>query len=198
MAIIAAILVSIAIKLLDMKTRRKMYIYDRKSFVMMIIIALVTWLTDPMYGIVLGTVVALMVHIVHLTQESLIVTVMRDGEFYAKKTIADYVSEQVTGDLIIVKLAGEINFMNIGTMIEQLEQLDRHNPLIISCRSVTDMDVDAMEQLEHFVTMQLAHNRDIRLSSLSDKLTEQLSKTVMYQTLKAYGAVYGSTAGAIG
>ena len=88
--------------------------------------------------------------------------------------------------------------MNIGTMIEQLEKLDKHNPLIISCRSVTDMDVDAMEQIEHFVNTQLNDGRDIRLSSLSDRLAEQLSKTVMYQTLKAYGAVYGSTSSAIG
>ena len=73
--------------------------------------------------------------------------------------------------------------MNISCIIEQLEQLNTKNSIVISCRSVTDMDIDAMEQLEQFINTQVAINRDVRLCSLSNHLNCQLSKTLMYQSL---------------
>jgi len=50
MAVIAAILVNIALGLLDFKHYREIYEFDRYDALILAIVALVTFLSDPVYG----------------------------------------------------------------------------------------------------------------------------------------------------
>ena len=90
MAIIAAILVHIAWSLLSFGYYKKVLKYELFSGVILVVVALVTWLVDPIYGILIGVFLAILLYLRRVVNVSPLVTVFRNGEFFAKTTIAKY------------------------------------------------------------------------------------------------------------
>lgn len=105
MAIIAAILVNIAVGLLDFKHYRKIYYLDARQGIVLGIVAIVTFLADPIYGILIGVSISLLIYLKHTTTINIYATIFRNGAFKKKTTIEKYLKRQEEGDVLLVKFA---------------------------------------------------------------------------------------------
>jgi len=63
--------------LLDFKHYREIYEFDRYDAVILMIVAFVTFLSDPVYGVLVGVSLSLLRYLKHSTEQSPYVTVFR-------------------------------------------------------------------------------------------------------------------------
>lgn len=66
--VISAILINIAVSMLDFKSLAKVYYYDKMSLYVIILVATITFIRDPIYGIIVGTSVALLAYLYNTSQ----------------------------------------------------------------------------------------------------------------------------------
>ena len=66
--VISAILISIAVGMLDFKALAKVYYYDKISLYIIMLVAAITFVRDPIYGIIVGTSVALLAYLYNTSQ----------------------------------------------------------------------------------------------------------------------------------
>ena len=90
MAVIAAILVNIALGLLDFKHYREIYEFDRYDFLILAIVAFVTFLSDPVYGVLTGVPLSLLRYLKHSTEQCPYLTLFRQGKFVEKTKLSKY------------------------------------------------------------------------------------------------------------
>lgn len=109
---------------------------------------MVTWLEDPIYGIILGTVAALLMYIRDASEGDMMVNIFRNGLFLKRRTIKKYIHKQEEEDVVIIKLPHDMTFLNANSEIEHIEALHKPSTYIFSCSQLQYVDMDALEGLE--------------------------------------------------
>jgi SulP family sulfate permease len=151
--VISAILINIAIGMLDIKTYKKVYYYDPKSFWILLTVGIITFVEDPMIGIAFGTGLSLLLYLRHASQGKVYGTLFRDRYFDSKMALEDYVHHQKADDVFICKFSGEINFVCITAEIEQLVKVHKHVTIILSFSNISYIDIDGLETFEEVVEL---------------------------------------------
>jgi SulP family sulfate permease len=148
MPVIAAILMNIAIGMIDVNLYKNIHSLDKVSFYLTLFVAFVTVADDPIMGIVLGTAITLIVFIGKVSKGNIDVTVFRDHVFFDKLRLSEYVKVQNPHDIIIYRFTGTLNYLNIEGQLEQVKQLQEPKTVIFSFGQVNSIDIDGIETFE--------------------------------------------------
>lgn len=194
MAVIAAILVNIALGLLDFKHYREIYEFDRYDALILAIVALVTFLSDPVYGVLTGVSLSLLRYLKHSTEQCPYLTLFRQGKFVEKTKLTKYLPHQQNGDLLVIKFTGEISFLSVSTIQESIEKIHIRPVIVFAFSNVARMDLDGVETLEHLLHHLDDEGIEYHFSGLSRYLKEQFAKTHCYPLLVKKGRVHYATA----
>lgn len=151
LAVTAAILINLATGMIDIPLYRKLRGVDSKSFWLVMIVGLVTRLEDPIYGIILGTVAALLMYIRDASEGDLMVNVFRNNSFSKRRSIKKYLHKQEENDTVVIKLPHDMTFLNTGSEIEHIQAITKASHYIISCSQLQYADMDALEGLEEVI-----------------------------------------------
>lgn len=197
MAVIAAILVNIALGLLDFKHYREIYRFDRYDAIILTIVALVTFLSDPVYGVLTGVSLSLLRYLKHSTEQSPYLTLFRKGKFIEKTKLTKYLSHQQDDDLLVIKFTGEISFLSVSTIQESIEKIHIRPVIVFAFSNVARIDLDGVETLEHLLHHLDNEGIEYHFSGLSRYLKQQLSQTHCYPLLVEQGRVHYATADVI-
>lgn len=197
MAIIAAILVNIALWLLDFKHYREIYKFDRYDAIILTIVAFVTFLSDPVYGVLTGVSLSLLRYLKHSTEQCPYLTLFRQGKFVEKTKLTKYLPHQQDGDLLVIKFTGEISFLSVSTIQESIEKIHIRPVIVFAFSNVARIDLDGVETLEHLLHHLDNEGIEYHFSGLSRYLKEQLAKTHCYHLLVKKDRVHYATADAI-
>ncbi len=197
MAVIAAILVNIAFWLLDFKYYREIYEFDRYDAIILLIVALVTFLSDPVYGVLTWVSLSLLRYLKHSTEQSPYVTVFRWGKFIKKTKLSKYLPDQKDNDILVIKFSGEISFLSVSLIQESIEKIIITPQIIFAFSNVARMDLDGVETLEHLLHHLDREKVEYHFSGLSRRLKEQLKKTHCYPILVQQKRVHYATADVI-
>lgn len=197
MAIIAAILVNIAVWLLDFKHYRHIYDFDRFDGIVLGIVALVTFFTDPIYGILWWVSISLLSHLKRSMQWNLYVTIFRDGEFFKKTLLHKYIFKQQDDDLLVIKFSNEITFLCVSSIEQTLNKLTTRHIIILSFSHVDYIDLDGVDALEDLMKYLVTHKIDYRICWLSKDLKKKIWHIDQYQQLIDQNKIYYASAEAI-
>jgi hypothetical protein len=61
---------------------------------------------EPVYGILIGTVITLLIFLKNVTNTEANVSIFRNNSLYKKMKLANYIREQNDGDIILMKFSG--------------------------------------------------------------------------------------------
>ncbi len=197
MAVIAAILVNIALWLLDFKHYREIYEFDRYDAIILLIVALVTFLSDPVYGVLTWVSLSLLRYLKHSTEQSPYVTVFRWGKFMKKTKLPKYLPDQQDKDILVIKFSGEISFLSVSVIQDAIEKIVVKPTIVFAFSNVARMDLDGVETLEHLLHHLDREKVEYHFSGLSRRLKEQLKKTHCYPILVSQKKVHYATADVI-
>ncbi len=194
MSIIAAILISIAIGILDISVFKHFYGFKKTSFYIVMITILVSVFVDTIIGIAVGTIIALLVFIKRTSNEEINVVVFRNKKFISKSTLSKYINHQHSDDTLVVKFSGQINYLNSDNYYQQLRKIHESKQIIFSFSQASDVDMDGLKSLETVFERFLQKGVDIYLTGIGTEWTNKLSAHLpVVDTLLRDKKVYSST-----
>ena len=162
--IIAAILMNIAIGLIDISLLKKLYSLEKTAFAITLITTFLSVFWEPTYWILIWTTITLFIYIKKITNLDANVSVFRSGEFTQKISLHSYLKDQKKWDLVLMKFSTWLNYLNVEHNVSEIRHLNQWQKLIISLAHISNIDVDGIEALDEIVETLENNGVDVYLS----------------------------------
>ena len=124
---------------------KKLRHYDHISFWLVMIVAGLTFLEDPIIGIIVGVIGSLLLYLKDVSEGNLMVNVFRSGKFIQRQTLKKYSKHQQDHDVIVVKFPKDLTFVNMSRDLDMLETLYMPKKIIFSFSQTQYIDMDGLE-----------------------------------------------------
>ena len=200
MAVIASILVFTSINMVEMEHFGRFLKYEKSSFFIAMIVAIVTVYEDPILGILLGTALALVLFVERLSHGAfeLVANKSKEGaiESYSGEKLKEIREDT---DVLLYSFKGKLCYINGRAHVERFENaLLQYKTIVLRLREVYFMDLDGVEALDEIIELLEQRGQKVLLTSL-DQDVEGLIKTVSktYLQLKKKGLVFKKTSFAL-
>ena len=196
MPVIAAILMNIAIWLIDLKVMRELKYLDKASFITAIIVAFITLVEDPIIWIIVGTIIAFIMFVWKVSKWRLDVTIFRKWHFYDKMWLSKYLRKQGDNDSLIVRFPWTINYINAESFVSQIKKLKKPSHMIFSFWQVVNIDIDWIEIIDNLIEWFIDKWVDVYITWVcSDEMIEMFAKSdKLYSDLNKQWKVFKSSA----
>lgn len=195
MPIIAAILMNIAIGMIDVNLYKNIHSLDKISFYLTLFVAFITVADDPIMGIILGTAVALMVFLGKVSQGNADITIFRNKKLFDKMRLENYLKIQDSQDVIIYRFAGTLNYINIESHLEKAKKITKPQTIIFSFGQVNSVDIDGIEAFEEIFDHIKKEGVEMYFTGISNpSIEETLRKLPIFSEIEAKGHLYKSSA----
>jgi SulP family sulfate permease len=193
LSVIGAILVFVAIQMVEKEHYNKLWHYERSGFFIALFVSCVTVIVDTIFGILLGVAISLLVFIDRISR----------GYFEIKankidKGIIDYDSGvklkelKEDAEVLLYSFQGKLCYINSRAHVERFEtNLIKYKYIILRLREVHFIDTDGVEALDEIIDIIEARGQRVLLSGAnpnSINLLRQLSQG--YKRLKEQGLVF--------
>ena len=188
-AVLAALVFTIGIKLIDIKNMRLIYQKKRREFYLAVLTALVVVVAGVAYGLVLAIVLALVEHTYrgYNPQNSLLYPVPLENTHYAWEWKNIESKEQAKPGLVIYHFAAAIYYANVDRFAEEVKRLCVEIPgvkqIAIDFSAIADVDYSASLVLLNLIkkihTMQIT----VLFVQVDDHVKEQLQGYGIIETI---------------
>lgn len=192
--IISAILMNIAIGLIDITLLKKLYSIEKQAFVITLITTFFSVFWEPTYGILIWTVITLIIYIGKITNSDAYVTVFRKWWLREKISLSKYTHAQHNEDVLLTKFSLGLNYLNIETNILLIEKLNHNQKLIISLAHMWNIDIDWIEAIDEMIGVLKNNKIDVYISWIEDIENSFITKIHSYEYLKENNKIYSSSA----
>lgn len=193
--IISAILMNIALWLIDINLLKKLYSLEKTAFFITITTTFFAVVFEATYGILIGTVITLIIYIKKITNSNANISVFKkDGEV-EKIPLTKYLQKQESGDIILAKFSWGLNYLNIEWNIAAIEKLNANQKVIISLGHIWNIDVDGMEAIDEMIQTLQSNKIDVYISGSKD--FDFLSKLHSFEKLQKDGKIFSSSTEAL-
>ncbi len=198
-AVIAAILMFVAFRMVERERFIEMWYLDKKSFWISILVTVIMVYIDPIYGILVGTVVSLL----------LLVEKMSRGQFelilnHSKKGIVHRVNGDtlgeidVKGEIVVYAIKGQLLHLNAEAHLERFSKgLSEYKRVVIRLRELLFIDMEGVECISEIIDMAHQAKKEIVLTGVSPFVERWLEESEEYLGLKKKKLVFEKTADAL-
>ena len=191
-AVTAAILIDVAIGMINLSLYHKMRSLQKSSIAIILFVWVLSYLWDPMLWILVGTIMALLTVVNRAMKADLVVNVFRDGHHVRKLPLAEYQAIQGDKDLIIIKLEGELSYLTIDTHSSAMQTVTAPSTIILWFGYTSTLDIDAMEELTLQIQTRLTAWTDVYITWLTQQPHRMLSMNWVFHHLEENGFVRAS------
>lgn len=197
LAMVGAILVNVALRMIQAEHFIHLFQYDRKGFVLSLLVAVITVLEDPMIGILMGAAIALLIFVHKLSSGQSEVTINKNKELVARITGADLRKLEEQGDTLVYRLAGQLTYVNAQSHLEMVEQIHDVKVVILSFRSLFYIDLDGLMALHEIVDILERNNEKVLISGVGPVILPLLQDEDWYERKLRHGESYPTTGDAL-
>lgn len=196
MSVIAAILVYVAIQMIEMEHFVTYYKFDKFGFWTAMLVGFVTVYEDPIVGILLGTAVALVLFMEKISHGRFDIF-MNDIEKGQVGVISADDSEKLkeiteNPDILLYSIKGVLVYINSRAHVTRFESnLIKYKTVIIRLREVHFMDLDGVEALDEIISLIKNKGQQVVLTGVSPWISGLLEENSHeYKKLKESGLVF--------
>ncbi len=198
MVIISAILAVVAIGMLQKKHFIRLIENEKIAFALSIIVALIVVAEDPIVGIFVGTVVALLIFVNKVSYGQTEVLLWKNGKMTEALLKNDFLQkETVDSDIAVYKISGTLTYINMPAHLEAVQKIKGHKYVIISLRHAFYADTDGVEYLGEIIEVLKKNNEKVLLAGINKEIEKFVSKEPFYKQKKLEGKIYNRTSEAI-
>lgn len=195
LAVIAAILVYVAIQMIEVHHFLNMWELDKKNFFVSILVAIITIFEDPIIGILFGVAVSSLLLLEKLSRGQFDLVLNSNKKMTGRmsgETIQNVVKKS---DTILYSFEGMLCYINSESHIERFHKsLNGAKHVILRFRSVYYIDLDGVEAIDEIIHLIESQGKDVYLTSLNPIVTEMLIESPVYQKLKRQHKVFNKSA----
>lgn len=192
LAVIAAILVFVAMRMLEMENFLRMFRADKKQFALSLIVAFVTIYEDATIGILLGAVIAMILFMEKLSMGHHEITIQDKNENNIQPASTD------TPTTLIYGIKGPLAYINVQAHVTRLENLPAvYSHVILNLHDVHFIDLDGIEALSN-ITLILAQKKiKPYLVGLNPPIKHFLNKSVPFQSINKSNIIFPTISDAL-
>ena len=181
MVVIASILVYVAISMLE----KEHFIYlvenERTAFYLSMFVAIITLVEDPIIGILIGSIIALLIFVQNISRGQTEVLVWQDGKMVNSLLKDDFIKqENITSDMVVYKISGALTYVNMPAHLEAVRKIRENRLVIVALRYAFYIDLDGVDYLKELIEILKRRNDLVVLSGVNPILKERLKKESFY------------------
>jgi sulfate permease, SulP family len=200
MAVIAAILVFVAVQMVETEHFFRFFRFDKTIFGISMAVAIVTVVEDPIIGILLGVVLSLLVSVDKMTHGHYDMRPNRsdmedtDGSKDGKgKEIEE------SNDVLLYSFRGRLVYFNSRAHVSRFETgLAQYKYIILRLREVYYVDLDGMEALNEIISIIESRGQKVILSSIDPNVLDALKSGIEgFRRLEKEGMIFPKTEDAL-
>lgn len=195
MAVIAAILIFAAIRMVELAHLKRLYAEARKDLIVALLVAALMIGVDSVVGLLAGTALALLFFVENISEAHFEVTLNNKEKKLTDRLYTGEIerfSEAV--DTIVYSIKGELTYINADSHADRIKaKKDLFETIIIRLRELGYVDHDGMEIFEELLEELIKSGKQVYLTSVSPAAIRELEKTKVYKELKSKGHIFQNT-----
>lgn len=199
MVIIASILVVVAIGMVEKNHFLHLIENEKVSFFLSLFVALIVIIEDPIVGILVGTVIALLIFVNKIAYGQTEVLLWKNGKMTEALLKNDFLNKNVIdSDVVVYKISGTLTYINMPAHLEASQKIKNNNFVIISLRHSFYADTDGIEYLDEIIkVLKKNNNKEILLTGVNKEIQKLIHKEAFYKQKLIKGKIYKRTSEAI-
>lgn len=199
MAVIAAILVTVAVRMVEGEHFIRMYSIDKKSFFISLLVAFVTVYEDPTIGILFGVAISLFFFLENMShgryelgindsRGKMIGRVVGEKEYKITKN----------SHTIVYSIKGQLTYIDSHAHIARFETDHKHHKnIILRLRGLGFIDVDGVDALGEIIEILERRGVNVYVTGINDSIYPMLLNSKQFLRLKNDKRVFPHTTDAL-
>ncbi len=192
MAVIAAILVYVAVTMVERQHFVRFFQHDKPNFSIALIVAGLTVYEDPMIGILAGSVIALLFLVRNLATSYYEVIV------HETKKEKKAVDEAEKRNILVYTFKGKLVYLNSQAHLQRFqENFIRYEAMVLVLEDLYYIDFDGMDAIEEIIELIHSRGQLIGLVNPSMHIKQMFEHSSAFQRLVREGLVFDSLPNAL-
>lgn len=198
LAVVAAILVFVAVRMVEIVHFYRMFSFDKKSFGISLLVAVVTIYEDPIVGILFGTAVALLLFVEKLSKGQFELIINN-----SEKKMTDHVVGEDIDDnnickdchTLVYSIKGQLAYVNAQAHISRFEtklNADYEN-VVLRMRELFFIDLDGVDAFEEIVNLIESQGKQVLLTGVNPLIEKSLEESKAFQRIRETGCIFPHT-----
>lgn len=184
MAVIAALLVNVAIGMVEFGHFARFYLHDRASLFVAFLVAFITVYEDPIFGILGGTAIALLVFAEKIS--------------HGKFAVAEHTYAK-PNDVLLYAIRGKLVYLNSLAHVSRFQMdFKAYRVIILRFDEMFFLDLDGIEALDEIIDLIKGRGQMVMLAGIEPHLIPLLhANSKEFRDLEHEGHVFTNTADAL-
>lgn len=199
MAVIAAILVFVAIRMVELEHFSHMFRNDKFAFGLSLFVAFITVYEDPIIGILVGTALSLILFMHKLSDGQF--EIMVNGK--KGKTVHHFTKDELIklheqAHTLVYTIKGQLAYINAQAHIARFEtRLNGSLNIVIRMRELYFIDLDGVEAVDEILEICKKQHREVYVTGVNPFINEVLRNSDDFRRLESEGKVVEKTKDAL-
>jgi SulP family sulfate permease len=196
--IIAAILVNVAINMVEQEHFAFLFKHDKPSFIISLIVGVVTIAADPIIAVSLGSIILLLRQVQRLSIGDYEILVNHNKKLTNRLTDENLHELEKGGDPFVYSFNTDLTYLNRDAHLLRIHQLapKAHN-VILRFRTVSYIDPDGILMLEEIIELFERHSASVYFVGLSEEVRLELEKTPYFDRYTKHNSIFEKTTDAL-
>lgn len=198
LAVVAAILVFVAVRMVEIVHFSRMFTLDKKSFWIAVLVAGVTVYEDPIVGILFGTAVALLLFVEKLSKGQFELIINNNKYKIADRVIGEDIDdENICKDChtLVYSIKGQLAYVNAQAHISRFEtKLNAdYEHVILRMRELFFIDLDGVDAFKEIVNLIESQGKHVLLTGVNPLIEKSLEESKAFRRIRDAGDVFVNT-----
>jgi SulP family sulfate permease len=192
LAVVAAILVFTAIRMVEIREFKMFWKYERISFGISMAAAFFTIYIDPVIGILAGTCIALLVYVGKISRGTFDIQVNdANGMILEQVGRTNMPKLPEHTKIIVYSIKGALNYVTGEAHLNRLFSIkNKYETIIIRLRETSQLDVDGVHMLNEMIEHLQNEGKRVYITGIGQHSEEIISLSKEYIALKVKNQVY--------
>ncbi|MCL5875850.1 MAG: SulP family inorganic anion transporter [Candidatus Dependentiae bacterium] len=192
MAVVAAILIYVAINMIEREHFERLFVHDKGNFVIAMLVALITVYEDPIIGVISGTIMALLLLVNQLAQSYYEITV------HQPKADVKGNTDALQKNILMYAFKGKLVYINCQAHVVRFQtNFTQYNGIILSLADVYFIDLDGVDALEEIIELVQNRKQIIALVISGSQINAMLQRSKRIKDLTHKGLIFDSMPAAL-
>ena len=195
LAVIAAILVFTAYRMIELHHFTRLYRLDRKEFYLALVVAFITVYEDPIVGILFGVAAALIIFMDKLShgQYELTMNDIKKGEVSHTAGI-EKIHVLEGAHTLVYSIKGQLAYINALAHVGRFENdLSGYTNVVLRFRELYFIDLDGVGAIDEIIELVQDQHKNVYITGVNPLIEKLLEESKHFAKLKDQGYVFHKT-----
>lgn len=199
LTVIAAILVTVAVRMIEKEHLVRMYRIDKKSFWIAMVVAFITVYEDPIMGILVGAAISMFLFLENLSRGQFEIIANDANKKMIGRVISskaeDFIKDSHT---VVYSIKGHFTYIDSQEHVSRFEtEHDHHKNIILRMRELYFIDLDGVDAFEEIIEILEKRGINVYITGVSNMILPLLQKSKHYKKLEKENRIFPRTSDAL-